>query len=105
MSFLSTLLADSVQNDFLTKGLPIIRYILFFIVIVCALTIIVTVLMQSNNNSEGMDVISGSQESYYAQNKGSSRDGKLKIITIVMSCIALVCTILYFVTLLINARV
>lgn len=102
MKTLNTLLA--VQNDFLTKGLPIIRYVLFFIIVVCAIAIIVTVLMQSNNNSDGMDSITGSQESYYAQNKGSSRDGKLKIITIVMSSIALVCTILYFVTLLINAK-
>lgn len=102
MNFLSSLLA--VQNDFLTKGLPIIRYILFFLIVVCAITIIITVLMQANNNSDGMDAITGSQESYYAQNKGSSRDGKLRIVTIVMSSIAIVCTILYFVTLLINAK-
>ncbi len=95
-------LLDGVQNDFLTSVLPVLRYVLFFIIIACAIVIIITILMQANNSSEGMDVISGSQESYYAQNKGSSRDGKLKIITIVMSCIAFVCIVLYFVTELIN---
>ncbi len=105
MNYLSTLL-DATQSDFLTKTLPILRYILFFIVVACAIVIIITTLMQSNNNSEGMDSItgSGSQESYYAQNKGSSRDGKLKIVTIVMASIAIVSIILYFVTELINRR-
>lgn len=102
MGLLSMLLDGEVQNDFLTTVLPILRYILFFIIIACAIVIIVTVLMQSNNSNDGMDVISGSQESYYAQNKGSSRDGKLKIITIVMASLAIVCVILYFVTELIN---
>ncbi len=102
MNFISTLL--EAASDFATNVLPIIRYILFFLVIVCAIVIIVTVLMQSNDSSEGMDVISGSQESYYSQNKGSSRDGKLKIITIVMASILLVCAILYFVTLFFSGR-
>ena len=95
---LNSLLLAEIQNDFWAGAIPIIQTVLFFIAIVCALTIIVTVLMQSNNNSEDMDIISGSQESYYAQNKGSSRDGKLKIITIVMSSIAAVCVILFFIT-------
>ncbi len=102
MNFISTLL--EAASDFATNVLPFFRYIFLFIVILCAILIFVTLLMQSNDSSEGMDVISGSQESYYAQNKGSSRDGKLKIITIVMASILLVCAILYFVTLFFSGR-
>ena len=96
------MLADNLQGDFWTTFLPILRYILFFIVIVCAITIIVTTLMQSNDSNNGIDAVMGSQESYYAQNKGSSRDGKLKLATIIMASIAVFCIILYFITEIIN---
>lgn len=102
MSYISTMLADNLQGDFWTTFLPILRYILFFIVIVCAITIIVTTLMQSNDSNNGIDAVMGSQESYYAQNKGSSRDGKLKLTTIIMASIAVFCIILYFITEIIN---
>ena len=95
MNFISTMLADDqLIGDFWAKFLPIFRYIMFFIVIVCAITIIVTTLMQSNDSNNGIDAVTGSQESYYAQNKGSSRDGKLKLTTIIMASIAAVCIIL-----------
>lgn len=102
MDYISKLLADGLQSDFWTKTLPILRYVLFFIVVACAIVMIITVLMQSNSSDGSLDVMTGSQESYYSQNKGSSRDGKLKIITIVMASIIFVCIVLYLVTMLIN---
>ena len=96
----STLLA--VQNESMNQLGPILRAVLFCLVVVCCLVITVTTLLQSNDNEEGMESIMGGQESYYSKNKGSSRDGKLKIITIVMACIAVTCTIAYFLTFLIN---
>ncbi len=102
MDYISKLLADGLQNDFWTKTLPILRYVLFFIVVACAIVMIITVIMQSNSADGSLDVMTGSQESYYSQNKGSSRDGKLKIITIVMASIIFVCIVLYLVTMLIN---
>lgn len=95
----STLLA---QNEVLNDLGPILRAVLFCLVVACCLVITITTLLQSNDNEEGMESVIGGQESYYSKNKGSSRDGKLKIITIVMSCIAVVCTIVYFLTFLIN---
>ena len=62
---------------------------------------IITVIMQSNTAVGQLDVMTGAQESYYSQNKGSSRDGKLKIITIVCACVIAVCVMLYFVSFLI----
>lgn len=93
---ISTLL--EVGSEFETRGLPVLRTIFFCVSVVCAIVIIVTTLLQSNNSSEGLDGLMNSQESYYAQNKGSSRDGKLKIITIVMAVTIILCIIAYFIT-------
>lgn len=103
MNFISTLLADdTLKSDFWTKFTPPFRWVMFAIIIICAITIIITVLMQSNDSGNSIDAVMGKQESYYSQNKGSSRDGKLKLVTIIMSSIAIVCTILFFVSELIT---
>ncbi len=86
-----------VSNSF-----PIIRIVLFCLVVACAIILIITTLFQ-HEDSNNTDVITGKQESYYSKNKGGSRDAKLKLITIITSCIAVVCVILYFVSLLIYA--
>ncbi len=83
-----------------TKSFPVIRIVLFCLVVVAAILLIVTTLLQ-NEDSGGTNAITGQQESYYAKNKGGSRDGKLKIITIVCACVIAVCVILYFVSFLI----
>ncbi len=95
------LLADELSSDFETQVLPVLRYVLFFLVIACSIVIIITVLLQSNDSTEG-DPITGIKESYYSKNKGSTRDGKLKIVTIVCAAIILVSVIVYFVTEIFN---
>ncbi|MBP3431279.1 MAG: preprotein translocase subunit SecG [Clostridia bacterium] len=83
-----------------TDSFPIIRIVLFCLVVACAIILIITTLFQ-HEESNGTDVITGQQESYYSKNKGGSRDGKLRLITIITSIVAVVCVILYFVSLLI----
>lgn len=100
----SLLLDNEIQSDFLTSFLPILRYVLFGLIIASAIVLIVTTLMQSNDSNNSIDAFTGGgQESYYAQNKGASRDGILKKITIAMASIIIICTILFFCSLLINA--
>ena len=82
------------------KSFPIIRIVLFCIVVACAVLLILTTLFQ-NDDAADTDVITGTQESYYSQNKGGSRDAKLKLITIISSIVIAVCVILYFVSFLI----
>lgn len=84
-----------VSNSF-----PIIRIVLFCLVVACAIVLIVTTLFQ-NNDSNGTDVVTGQQESYYSKNKGGSRDGRLKLITIITAIVAVVCVVLYFVSIII----
>ncbi len=95
-----SLLNDDFYPLWMTQSFPIIRIVLFFLVVACAVVIIVTTLMQ-NEDSNNADVITGQQESYYSKNKGGSRDGKLKLLTIIFSCIAVGCILLYFISLLI----
>ena len=103
--FVSLLNDEELVNDFWTKTLPLLRYILFGIVIAAAIVMIITTLMQSNENNNGLDAFSGvSQESYYSQNKGASRDAILKRVTISMAVIIFVCVILFFVSELIAAK-
>ncbi len=99
MNSLVSFLLDDVQSDFATKVMPVLRYILFAVIIVCAIVLIVTTLMQDNDTQNGLTAFTGSkQESYYAQNKGASRDSILKRITIAMAVIIFVCVITFFVT-------
>jgi len=98
-----SLLLEATQSDFITKVFPILRYVLFGIIVASAIVIIVAILLQSNNGDDAGNIMSGTtQESYYSQNKGSTRDGKLKIITIVMASIIAFCALAYFITELIN---
>ena len=92
-----------VQSDFITTVFPIVRYVLFFLIIACSIIMIVAILMQKESDS-GMDALTGGgkQESYYSQNKGSTREGKLKKLTTIMAIIIAVSVLLYFITELIN---
>lgn len=96
------LLLESTQwvPEWVSNSFPTIRIVLFCLIVVCALILIATTLFQ-NEEANGAEIITGQQESYYSKNKGGSRDSKLRLITIITSIIAVVCVILYFVSLLI----
>lgn len=86
-----------LASDFITTVLPVARGVCIGIVMVCAIGLIISTLLQSSADENGATAITG-QESYYSQNKGESRDGKLKKTTIILSSIIAFCTVLYFVT-------
>ncbi len=98
----TNLLLGSTMPYWVTSSFPIIRIVLVCIMAVCAVTMIITTLMQSNANDDGQSALTGvSQESYYAQNKGESRNVKLSRATIICVSIMALCIVLYFVSLLI----
>ena len=85
-----------------TSSFPIIRIVLVCMIAICAVIMIVTTLLQSNANDDGQSALTGSsQESYYAQNKGESRNVKLSRATIACVSIMAICIVLYFVSLII----
>lgn len=106
MNYLNLLLDTGLQSDFITTFFPILRIVLVSLIFVAAIVLIVVVLLQSDNATNGTtNVISGVRESYYSQNKGDTRDGRLKKITIAMSIIIAVSILIYFATLLINRTI
>ncbi len=84
-----------------TSSFPIIRYVFMFLMAAAAITLIVVTLMQESKEG-GSNAITGAQESYYSQNKGRTKEGILKKITIAMASIIGILIVLYFVTVLIE---
>ena len=66
---------------------------LFFVSIV----ITVAVLIQPANPDGGRNVITGTNDSYYAQNRGSTKEGRLKKVVIISAVVIFVLTIAFFV--------
>ena len=85
----------------ITDSFPIIRYVLMFIVAIAAITLIVSTLMQESQEG-GANAITGTQEIYYSQNKGRTKEGILKKITIAMASIIAISIVLFFVTIIIE---
>ncbi len=83
-----------------SASFPIIRIVLVCIMALCAIVMTVTIIMQSNSNDDATSALTGHvQESYYAQNKGESKNVKLSRATITCICVIAVCIVLYFTTL------
>ena len=61
------------------------------------IVIIVAVLCQPSNPDGGRNVITGTNDSYYAQNKGNTKEGRLKKLIIICAIVILVLTIAFYV--------
>ena len=77
--------------------LTTIRSILLVLAGIAAIAIIVAVLMQPSNPDGGRNVITGTNDSYYSQNKGSTKEGRLKKLIIISAVVILVVTISFYV--------
>lgn len=96
------LLLDTTLPNWVTTLLPILRSVFVVLMLIAAVTIIIICMATESNAEGGQNVITGnSYESFYSQNKGSTREGRLKRLLIISSVLTAVCAILYFVTLLI----
>lgn len=77
--------------------LTTLRSIVLILTAIAAIVIIVAVLVQPSNPDGGRNVITGTNDSYYAQNKGSTKEGRLKKLIIISSVAILVLTIAFYV--------
>lgn len=98
MNALFYLMAETLP-DWVTTLVPIVQKVLLVLLAVLAVAITILVLCQPSNSGGGVNALSGTTETYYAQNKGSSREGRLKKATTIVAIIMAVVTILYFVSL------
>jgi protein translocase SecG subunit len=92
------LLNDTTLPMWLTESLPVARIVFASILAVLAISMIILVLAQQSTSS-GTNVISGVRESFYSQNKGASKEGRLKKFMTIAGIMFVVITILYFISL------
>ncbi len=86
-----------LSSDFVTTVFPVVMWVAIAIIAICAIGLIITTLLQSSADENGATAVTG-QESYYSQNKGESRDGRLKKWTIILASVLVFFVLLYFVT-------
>lgn len=81
-----------------SKVFPVIRYIILVLLAIIALATIVLVFMQIGQGGNSTNVITGNTESYYAQNKGGSREGRITKLIYICVGIMVVLSILFFIS-------
>lgn len=73
----------------------VIKTLLMIIYIIISIVLIVFTLIQTKDSSDGAQVITGSSSNFYNQNKGKTREGKLKRTTIALGiCFAVLAVVL-----------
>lgn len=81
-----------------SKVIPVVRYIILVMLAIIALATVVLVFMQIGQGGNSTNVVTGNADSYYSQNKGGSREGRItKLIYICVGAIV-VLSVLFFVT-------
>lgn len=81
----------------MSRTFPIFERICLVLLALLALILVVLVFMQITGGSNTNNVITGNQDSYYAQNKSGSREGRItRLIYITVGLIVLF-SILYFI--------
>lgn len=93
-------------NNFLLKtvpqwvssSFPYIQGVLLGLITVCAIIITVAVLAKPSNPDGGNNAITGKNESYYADNKGDTKEGRLNKVIVISAICILVFTITYLIT-------
>lgn len=91
------LAGDSSLPNWITSSFPVIQVILVSIIALCAIALIVLVFCQESNSS-GLGSLGGAENSFYSQNKGNSKEGRMKKWTYILAGIIVVLTILYFIS-------
>ncbi len=81
-----------------TKVFPIIRYVILVVLALVAVATIVLVFMQIGQGGNSSNAITGNADSYYSQNKGGSREGRITKLIYIFVGILVVLSILFFIT-------
>lgn len=97
-NFISMLGANNPLPDWVTSFLPVFQYICLALLGVGAVIMILLVLFQQSNSSGGLNAVSGVTETYFSQNKGKNREGRLKKATVILAIVMVVLTLLYFIS-------
>lgn len=97
-NLISLLGANNPLPAWVTSFLPVFQYICLALIGLGAIAMIILVLFQESNSSGGLNAVSGVTETYFAQNKGQNKEGRLKKATIILAIVMVVLTLLYFIS-------
>ena len=81
-----------------SKVVPVIRYIILVMLALVAVATIVLVFMQIGQGGNSTNVVTGNADSYYSQNKGGSREVRITRLIYICVGVLVVLSILFFVT-------
>ena len=81
-----------------SKVVPVARYVILVMMALVAVATIVLVFMQIGQGGNATNVVTGNADSYYSQNKGGSREGRITRLIYVCVGVLVVLSILFFVT-------
>ncbi len=91
MNFILATVPNWVSTSF-----PIIERILLVLLAIFCLVLIVLVFMQITGGSTTSSAITGNQDSYYAQNKSGSREGRITRLIYICFAVIAVLAVAYF---------
>ncbi|MBQ8430409.1 MAG: preprotein translocase subunit SecG [Clostridia bacterium] len=94
---LNLLLNATTYPAWITSSFPIIRIILLVLIAMLAVAITVIVMVMESHPEGGTNVISGQSDSFYARNKGASKEGRLKIAIIICGILIAILAIVFWI--------
>ena len=90
------LLANATLPNWIVNSFPYIKFVLLCLIVLSAIVLTVLVLMQDSEGSDSTNAITGIKDSYYSQNKGMNRDGRIKKATVILSIFIAVAVVIFF---------
>lgn len=81
--------------QWITTSFPVLQKICLVLIALMALALIVLVFMQINGDADSNNVLTGNQDSYYSQNKGGSREGRITKLAYIMAGLITLFVIIY----------
>jgi preprotein translocase subunit SecG len=91
------LLASGGVAPWVSDSFPIIQGIFFGIVALCSIVLIIAILVSPPESGIGNNPITGTNESYYAKNRGTNNLGRIRNLIIICASIIAFCCIAYFI--------
>lgn len=87
---------NAAVAPWIANSFPVIKIVIMCVLAVLAILMIVFVCMQKSNEN-GVSAISGQSDTFYNRNKGSTLQGKIKILTIIDAVLIMVLCIVFLV--------
>ncbi len=87
---------NKATAGWIVESFPVVKAILVAVLALLAVVMIILVLMQKSNTT-GASVLTGQTDTFYNRNKGSTLQGKIKILTIIDAVLIVVVCLAFLV--------